>query len=209
MHLHRFIVLFLCILSPFIAADYQAKDYSHLLGMPGFNDELLQIHFKLYEGYVKNTNEIADKLKNTINPGSYDNGALRRRFGWEFDGMRLHEIYFDNLGGKKGLENTDPLFRALSDQFGSFEKWKQDFIATGMMRGVGWALLYYDPEYHRLFNVWINEHDTGHLVRGIPILVMDVFEHAYITQYKLDRAKYIEAFFNNINWETVSKRYRS
>lgn len=209
MILLRLIALFVCFLSPFLSADYQAKNYSHLLGMPGFNDELLQMHFKLYEGYIKNTNEISEKLKTTPIPNSYENGALRRRFGWEFDGMRLHEIYFDNLGGKQGFEKTDPLYKALSDQFGSFEKWKEDFIATGMMRGIGWALLYYDPECHKLFNVWINEHDTGHLVRGIPILLMDVFEHAYITQYKLDRAKYIEAFFNNINWETVSKRYRS
>jgi Fe-Mn family superoxide dismutase len=174
--------------------------------MSGFSDELLQIHFKLYEGYVKNSNDLLEKLK-MIDPSSYECGALRRRFSWEFDGMRLHELYFENLGGKKKLEKTDPLYAALEAQFESFEKWKRDFMATGMIRGVGWAVLYYDLEQNKLLNVWINEHDTGHLAGGTPILVMDVFEHAYMIQYKLDKAKYLDAFFNNVDWETVSKRY--
>ena len=76
------------------------------------------------------------------------------------------------------------------------------------MRGIGWALLYYDGEEKRLLNVWINEHDGGHLIKGIPILIMDVFEHAYMPQFGLNKLKYIEAFFNNINWEVVNARYR-
>jgi Fe-Mn family superoxide dismutase len=199
------LALFLLTSSTLLA--YSAKNYTHLLGMPGFQDELLQIHFKLYEGYVKNTNDLLEKLESAANPSSYEIGALRRRFGWEFDGMRLHELYFENLGGTKKLKKEDFLYRAIANQFGSFEKWKQDFIATGMIRGIGWALLYYDPQQDRLFNVWINEHDTGHLATGKPLLIMDVFEHAYMLQYKLDKTKYIEAFFNNIDWEEVSKRY--
>ena len=190
-------------------ASYTAKDYTRLLGMEGFSDELLQMHFKLYEGYVKNTNDLQTKLQAMGDPSSYESQALRRRFGWEFDGMRLHELYFENLGGKETLSGADPLSIALSTQFGSFERWKQDFIAAGMTRGIGWVLLYYDPAAKKLFNVWINEHDTGHLVTGIPILIMDVFEHAYMPQYKLDRGKYIEAFFNNVAWQTVSKRFSS
>lgn len=186
--------------------SYEAKDYKRLLGMSGFSNELLQIHFKLYEGYVKNSNDLLEKL-NTVEPSSYEYGALRRRFGWEFDGMRLHELYFENLGGKLKLEKTDPLYAALEAQFESFEKWKRDFLATGMIRGIGWAALYYDLEQNKLLNVWINEHDMGHLAGGTPILIMDVFEHAYMVQYKLDKAKYLEAFFNNIDWEIVSKRY--
>lgn len=200
----RIMILFLFACSGLLS--YKAHDYSSLLGMPGFSDELLQIHFKLYEGYVNNANDLLGKLE-TINPTSYECGALKRRLGWEFDGMRLHELYFDNLGGQNKLGKKNPLYLAIADQFGSFEKWKQDFIATGMIRGIGWALLYYDPEENRLFNVWINEHDTGHLATGKPLLIMDVFEHAYMVQYKLDKAKYIEAFFNNIDWEEVSKRY--
>lgn len=186
---------------------YTANDYSHLIGMPGFSDNLLQIHFKLYEGYVKNATDLLTRLK-SMEPGTYEYGALKRRFGWEFDGMRLHELYFENLGGRSPIDKTGPLYQALVSQYGSFEKWKKDFIATGTIRGIGWALLYFDKEEGSLINVWINEHDTGHLVRGTPILIMDVFEHAYMPQYGLDKAKYIEAFFNNINWDAVSSRYK-
>lgn len=136
-----------------------------------------------------------------------DYAALKRRLGWEWDGMRLHELYFDNLGGHEPLEKTSPLSQALAKEFGSFEAWKKNFIATGMIRGIGWSVLYRDRQTGRVFNVWINEHDLGHLAGGDPLLIMDVFEHAYMTQYGLDRSRYINAFFDNINWEKVSKRY--
>ncbi len=191
------------------AQDYKAKDFSHLVGMPGFSDELLQLHFKLYQGYVTNTNALIGLIKGYAdNTQAYQYQALKRRFGWEFDGMRLHELYFGNLGGKKGVEQGSALYKAIERDFGSFENWKKDFIATGLMRGVGWSILYFDPVSGRLFNAWINEHDVGHLASGEPILVMDVWEHAYITQYGLDRAKYIDAFFKNISWEVVTGRFQ-
>jgi Fe-Mn family superoxide dismutase len=174
--------------------------------MPGFSDNLLQMHFKLYEGYVKNANDLLTKLK-TMETNTYEFGALKRRLGWEFDGMRLHELYFGNLGGTAQLNQKSALYTAIVAQFGSFDKWKKDFISTGTIRGIGWALLYLDPVQGRLINVWINEHDTGHLAQGQPILIMDVFEHAYMPQYGLDKAKYIDAFFNNIDWSVVSQRY--
>jgi Fe-Mn family superoxide dismutase len=196
-----FLVLAFC--TPLLA-DYAVRDYSHLIGMPGFSDELLKMHFKLYEGYVKNGNDLLAKLKMAT---GYEYGALKRRLGWELDGMRLHELYFDNLGGNGQVDKKSALYTALNSQFGSFENWKKDFISTGSMRGIGWAILYLDPEENKLINVWINEHDVGHLAGGKPLLVMDVFEHAYMPQYGLDKAKYIEAFFNNINWAVVSSRY--
>lgn len=187
-------------------SNYVAKNYSHLLGMPGFTSHLLQMHFKLYEGYVKNGNDLLAKLK-TVDPASYEYGALKRRLGWEYDGMRLHELYFGNLGGNGMPDRESSLFSALTAQFGDFEKWKKDFIATGSMRGIGWAILYLDREQGRLVNNWINEHDVGHLAGGAPILIMDVFEHAYMPQFGLDKAKYIEAFFNNIDWKIADQRY--
>ncbi len=190
----------------FCLHSYEVKDFSHLIGMPGFSEQLLKMHFKLYEGYVKNTNDLLAKLK-TTDVNSYEYGALKRRVGWEFDGMRLHELYFSNLGGKVSLDSKSALYRALVKQFGSFENWQKDFIATGMIRGIGWALLYLDEEENRLINVWINEHDTGHLVKGGPILIMDVFEHAYMPEYGLDKMQYIKAFFANVDWKTVSERY--
>jgi Fe-Mn family superoxide dismutase len=189
---------------------YKAKDYSSLLGMPGFSDKALQAHFKLYQGYVANTNLLFNTLTalNAANKNRYPEYAeIKRRYGWEFDGMRLHEYYFENLKGQGALNTDSPLYLQLVADFGSYDKWKADFIATGAMRGIGWAVLYLDPGSGRLMNAWINEHDVGHLAGGKPILIMDVFEHAYMIDYLLDRAAYIEAFFKNINWEIVSQRY--
>ena len=189
---------------------YTVRDYSHLLKMSDFNTPLLKMHLKLYEGYVKNANDLLTKLKamsEANQANSYEYGALKRRLGWEFDGMRLHELYFENLGGKGSLDSNNSLFSAIVSQFGSFDNWKKDFIATGLIRGVGWAILYLDRTEGRLVNTWINEHDVGHLAGGIPILVMDVFEHAYIPQFGLDRSKYIEAFFKNIDWKSPQSRF--
>ncbi|HSX04056.1 MAG TPA: Fe-Mn family superoxide dismutase [Rhabdochlamydiaceae bacterium] len=185
----------------------EPKDYSRLLGMSGFNDSLLKMHFTLYQGYVKNTNLLLSVLKNISPSDQTQFGALKRRLAWEFNGVILHELYFENLGGKTILSSTDPLAQALVKSFGSVDAWKKDFIGTGMMRGIGWAVLYLDPITKRLTNLWINEHDLGHLAGGTPILIMDVFEHAYMPQYGLDRDKYIDAFFQNIDWVTVSKRF--
>jgi Fe-Mn family superoxide dismutase len=193
------------------STEYVAKDYSYLFGMPGFSDAQLKMHFQLYQGYVKNTNQLLARLKELElqdRDQTLDYGALKRRLGWEWDGMRLHELYFENLGGSEGLEKSTPLYQVLVKEFGSFEAWKKNFISTGMMRGIGWSVLYRDRQTGRVFNVWINEHDLGHLAGGDPLLVMDVFEHAYMTQYGLDRGKYINAFFDNIQWTKVAKRYQ-
>lgn len=190
--------------------EYVAKDYSYLFGMQGYNEALLKMHFQLYQGYVKNTNLLLARMKELEAQDkdlSYDYAALKRRLGWEFDGMRLHELYFENLGGDELLDKSSELYQKLSKDFGSFEAWKKNFTAVGLMRGIGWAILYRDPQTGRLINTWINEHDLGHLAGGEPILVMDVFEHAYITQYGLDRGKYISAFFDNVKWERVDKRF--
>lgn len=192
------------------AEPYVVKDYAKLTTMNGFEEKAVKLHLKLYEGYVTKTNELLAKLQSLSDgnlTASLEYGALKRRLGWEFDGMRLHELYFDQLGGNGKTDNETPLYSAISAQFGGFDRWKKDFIATGMMRGVGWAILYYDPQDGRLVNTWINEHDTGHLATGTPILIMDVFEHAYMPQWGLDRAAYINAFFNNLDWRVISNRF--
>lgn len=191
-------------------SEYQAKDYSYLFGMAGFSDALLKLHFQLYQGYVKNTNLLLARFKELDQQDkelSYDYGALKRRLSWEYNGMRLHEYYFEGFGATEPLDKASELYQKLSKDFGSYEAWKKNFIATGMMRGIGWVILYRDLQTGRLFNTWINEHDLGHLAGAEPILVMDVFEHAYITQYGLDRSKYIAAFFENIDWEKINKRF--
>lgn len=187
---------------------YKARDFSYLLGkIKGFDDKLLSMHFKLYEGYVKNTNQLIQDLKNQGDEAGLVFGALKRRFGWEYDGMRLHELYFEQLGGLKELSLESDLYQRIVKDFGGYEAWKKDFIATGMMRGIGWVVLYEDKTSNRLFNVWVSEHDAGHLVQGRLLLVMDVWEHAYITEYGLDRLKYIQAFLGALDWSIIDKRY--
>jgi superoxide dismutase, Fe-Mn family len=188
---------------------YAPQDFGKLKGMPGFSDKLLDMHFTLYQGYVKNTNLILEQLQQLAAQNQAASPAyaeLKRRLGWEFDGMRLHELYFGNLGGKEPLASDSKLRKRLEASFGSYRDWAADFKATGAMRGIGWVVLYEDPRSQRLINVWINEHDVGHLAGAQPLLVMDVFEHAYLPDYGLKRADYIEAFFKNLNWPAVEAR---
>lgn len=124
--------------------------------------------------------------------------------------MRLHEYYFENMTKNKVELNKDSAFyRKIQEDFGSWENWEKDFKSTGAMRGIGWAVLYYDPIAKKLFNTWINEHDVGHIAACPIILIMDVFEHAYMIDYGLKRADYIEAFFNAIDWNVVITRFES
>lgn len=190
---------------------YIAKDYSRLLGMEGFSETLLKNHFTLYQGYVTNTNKLIEILGQMLKEGKVGTpefSELKRRFGWEFNGMKLHEYYFENLGGKGSLEKTGKLFKKISEEFGSFEVWEKEFKGVGAMRGIGWAILYEDPLTGRLVNFWINEHDVGHPAGCTPVLILDVFEHAFMIDYGLKRADYIEAFFKNINWKVVEGRMR-
>jgi len=190
---------------------YSAKDYSNIIGMDGLSETLLKNHFTLYQGYVTNTNKLMDSLAAMLKEGKVgtpEYAELKRRMGFEFNGMRLHEYYFDNFGGKKALDKSGKLAKKLAEDFGSYEDWERDFKGVGTMRGIGWTILYQDNVTGRLFNQWINEHETGHPAGCIPILVMDVFEHAFITDYGLKRADYIAAFFQNINWGVVEGRLK-
>jgi Fe-Mn family superoxide dismutase len=188
---------------------YQAKDYTGLIGMEGFSQTLLNNHFTLYQGYVTNTNKLSDLLMAMLKEdkaGTPQYSELKRRFGFEFNGMRLHEYYFENLGGKASRDKSGALAKKLADAYGSYDAWEKDFRATGTMRGIGWVILYQDNVTGGLFNQWINEHEVGHLAGCRPILVMDVFEHAFMTDYGLKRADYIAAFFQNISWKVVEGR---
>jgi len=188
---------------------YMANDYARLIGMAGFSEDLLKNHFTLYQGYVTNTNKVLDILEQMLKDdktATPEFAELKRRFGWEFNGMRLHEYYFDNLGGTATLDVGGNLGKKLAENFGSIDAWEKDFRATGAMRGIGWTVLYQDSANGRLINFWINEHDAGHPAGCMPLLVMDVFEHAFMLDYGLKRAGYIEAFFKNIDWKVVEGR---
>jgi Fe-Mn family superoxide dismutase len=190
---------------------YTPKDFNHLIGMKGFSETLLKNHFTLYQGYVTNTNRLMDTLAAMVKDGKIgtpEYAELKRRLGFEFNGMRLHEYYFGNLGGSGVVDKASKLGKKLAEDFGSYEDWEKDFKGTGTMRGIGWAILYQDNVTGKLFNQWINEHETGHPAGCIPVLIMDVFEHAFMTDYGLKRADYIEAFFKNIDWNAVGSRLK-
>lgn len=186
---------------------YEAKNFERLLGTEGFSDVIFRNHFTLYEGYVSNVNKISDLLKSSeLGTPAYN--ELKRRFGWEWSGMRLHELYFGNMvKGGNVLDKKSPIAKKLEEDFGSLEAWEKDFRATGAMRGIGWVILTQDIESGRLFNVWINEHDGGHLTGTASLLIMDVFEHAFVLDYGTKRADYIAAFWNAIDWGVVSARF--
>lgn len=191
---------------------YTAKKWD-LSGLQGISDATLEMHFGLYEGYVKNTNLLIEQTAELRSKGE---GAgsnpkfaeLVRRMGWEFNGMRLHEYYFDNMAKKSnGALSGGTLYEALGSSYGDFETWKKDFFAVGGMRGVGWAIAFYDPGSDQITNHWVEQHQNGNLAGFIPIVVMDCWEHAFIKDYKpSDRGKYIEAFYANLNWAACESR---
>jgi Fe-Mn family superoxide dismutase len=191
---------------------YEQKNFDALLGTKGLSDALLKNHFTLYQGYVTNTNKVSDALSSLAKEGKAatpEYAELKRRFGWEWNGMRLHELYFGNMvKGGKPIDKNSNLSKKMAADFGSYENWEKDFRATGALRGIGWIVLYHDAASGHLFNTWINEHDVGHLSGATPLLIMDVFEHAYMLDYGLKKADYIEAFFKAIDWTAVGTRLK-
>jgi Fe-Mn family superoxide dismutase len=185
---------------------YVKKDFSHLLGLTGLSDQLLQNHFTLYEGYVTNTNKIIEFL-DTQEIGSPEYSELQRRLGWEWNGMRLHELYFANMTKEAAPLVDGPLKEKIVSTYGSFEAFEKGFLGTGAMRGIGWVLLVHDTEADELYNIWVNEHDMGLLASCKILLVMDVFEHAFMLDYGIKRADYLTTFMNALDWDVVNKRF--
>jgi Fe-Mn family superoxide dismutase len=197
--------------------SYQPRQFN-LSSLKGISDQTLEMHFKLYEGYVKETNNLTERITEFIKDGNVDQeempaySELTRRLGFEYNGMVLHEYYFDNLqsgGGTGDPAKTSQFLKAAEATFGSYDIWKADFVGIGKMRGVGWAICNQNPANGRISNHWITLHETGNVAGFNPILVMDVWEHAFLLDYKpAERPKYIEAFFSNIAWDTVESRLK-
>ena len=192
---------------------YKAKSFK-LSGLNGISDQTLEMHFKLYEGYVTATNTLNEQIAQLIHKHESASPAyaeLTRRLGFEYNGMVLHEYYFGNMkqNGTGAPDKSSGFTKAVEASFGSYDVWKEDFVAIGKMRGVGWAICYADPQNGRLSNHWITLHETGNVAGFTPVLVMDVWEHAFLLDYKpADRPKYIEAFFENIDWDAANSRLR-
>ena len=198
-------------MAPLATQSYTPKKFD-LAGLQGISDNTLQVHFGLYEGYVKNTNLLNDQLAEMVGAGKASGAdphfaELTRRLGFEYNGMVLHEYYFGNMTKNAGGSPTPGLQEAVAGTHGDFDTWKKDFSAIGGMRGVGWAIAYYDPHSQRISNHWITLHENGNVAGYVPLLVMDVWEHAFLLDYKpAERSKYIESFFANTDWNVVQQR---
>ncbi len=197
--------------------SYTPRQFN-LSGLNGISDKTLEMHFKLYEGYVKETNNLTERIGKFLEDGKVDQeempaySELTRRLGFEYNGMVLHEYYFENMQKQgTGDPGQSSAFRkAAEESFGSYDIWKADFASVGKMRGVGWAMCYQNPANGRISNHWITLHETGNVSGFKPVLVMDVWEHAFLLDYKpAERPKYIEAFFTNINWDVCDERLKS
>lgn len=180
--------------------------------LKGISRKSLEEHLKLYAGYVKHANlilEHIDELSKDSEKYAYELGELQRRFGFEFDGMRNHEYYFAALeGGPKPVDTNGALAKAGFEEWPSYEAWLAKFKAIALTRGIGWAVLYYDPKTKRLLNAWIDEQHLGHLTGLSPVLMLDMWEHSYVADYQPSGKKqYVEDFFENLNWEVIERNF--
>ena len=187
---------------------YKPINYDYLLGkVKGIDDNLMKIHFKLYEGLVGATNGALKYInsKNTKNMVEYS--AIQKELSLFYNGMRLHELYWGVMCGENMDKMDSNLEKDINTNFGSFNAWKSNFIQTGTIPGVGFAVLCRDKISGMLFNTWINEFNIGEIIGVDILLVMDMWEHAYIAQFGLDLTKYANVFLSNVNWSVVSKFY--
>jgi Fe-Mn family superoxide dismutase len=202
--------------NPYIA--YKVREDLKPKGLDGLSEKLIDEHWKLYKGYVTNTNllnklvwDAADADKGLNNA---EHSEIQRRLGFEYNGMVLHEYYFGALQKGSSLASSSALKLKLAEDFGGFERWKKQFVEIGKFRGVGWVVLSYDPSSKKLNNFWVTDHEVGNVAGFIPVLVMDVWEHAYVLDYGsssaagIGRDAYLDAFFRNINWDVVEERLK-
>jgi len=186
---------------------YTAQKHLKPRTLSGISDEQIDQHWGLYEEYVKNTNEILDEL-GKAESGSLHWSELKRRLGVEFNGMVLHEYYFGNLSAGRSLNPQSALGKALAERWADLHTWHHDFARTAAMRGIGWVILYHEPATGSLFNWSISDHEVSHPVGLNTILVMDVFEHAWMLGHgAVEKSKYIDAFLDNVAWEVVEQRF--
>lgn len=187
---------------------YEVQEHLKPKALARISDAQIEEHWKLYEGYVESTNELLEALA-AAETGSRQWSELKRRLAFEFDGMALHEYYFGNLAAGAALSPQSELAAALAHEWKALPSWREDFAGTAAMRGVGWVILYHDPAAARLFNWWVSEHQIGHPAGLTPILVLDVWEHAWMVDYGVSgRLRYVEAFLDNVAWSVVEQRFK-
>jgi len=190
---------------------YQEKQFD-IPELKGISKTNIEEHLKLYSGYVKNTNNILEKvseLSEDIEANQFTLTEMQRRFSFEFNGMRNHEYYFGALeGGPTDLSDDSELKTAIEKEWGSFDKWFSLFKSIAKTRGVGWVNLYYDQETNQLLNGWVDEQHLGHLNGLQPILCLDMWEHSFVADYQPSgKGQYIDDFFTNLNWQKIEESF--
>jgi superoxide dismutase, Fe-Mn family len=186
---------------------FEARTFK-IPALKGISLSNIEEHLKLYAAYVNNANLILDKistLRDDPTKNAYELAQINRHFGFEYNGMRNHEAYFTAFeGGPKPLSQNNPLAKSIAETWGSFEIWLAEFKLIALTRGVGWAMLYYDRRDSRLLNAWVDEQHLGQLQDCALILGLDMWEHAYVSDYRPSGKKnYVEDFFANLNWEVI------
>ncbi|MDE2399426.1 MAG: superoxide dismutase [Patescibacteria group bacterium] len=178
--------------------------------LKGISEENVTEHLKLYAGYINNANTILKKIEELSQDpvkNAYELAEVQRRFGFEYDGIRNHENYFELLSnGAKDISKDGDLRKMIEDTWGSYDKWLARFKTVAMSRGVGWAILYFDKKENFLMNAYVGDHELGQLSGCAPIVCLDLWEHAYIADYSPGGKKdYVEDFFINLNWGAAEK----
>lgn len=194
-----------------MAKQFEEKKFN-IPKLEGISEKAIENHLGLYAGYVKNTNTILakiDEYAKDAEANAYALGEIQRRFAFEFDGMRNHEYYFAHFeGGSTALTASGPLEKAIIEEWGDFNLWLNRFKSIALTRGVGYAMLYYDPMTKRVLNAWVDEHHQGQLTGLSPLITLDMWEHAFFIDYTpVEKSKYIEAFFANLNWQNVEQNF--
>ncbi len=189
---------------------YTVREEFKPVGLVGISDKQIEVHWKLYEGYVAQTNQLIAQLKDLREQGQGTTPLYldrRRRMAFEMCGMLVHDYYFANLKAGIADDVAKDFKKLVAGKFGSFDAWLADFKAAGTTRGVGHAICYFDPMTGDVNNHFIEMHSEGHMPGFQVLLSMDVWEHAFLMDYlPSERAKYIDAFVANINWEVVETR---
>ena len=190
---------------------YTARTFA-LPELKGLSAKQIEVHLALYQGYVKHVNLIMDKIAAYKEADAEGNAfaimEMRRRLGFEFDGMRMHEYYFEQFEGEKGGDPESALARAAAEKYGSGEGFIAHIKEVAGTRGIGWTIVYYDPTGKTLHTAWVDDHQLGQL-SGLPIiLALDMWEHAYMVDYApADKKSYVEAFLDNVNWSVIEDRF--
>lgn len=190
---------------------YTARTFD-LPQLKGLSSDQIAVHLALYEGYVKHTNLITDTIQKLRDQDADGNAfvinELRRRLGFEFDGMRMHEYYFEQFeGGARSPEAEGALMTSVTEKYGDWDGFIAHLKEVAGTRGIGWTVVYFDPAANTLHTAWVDDHQLGQL-SGLPIvLAMDMWEHAYMVDYKpADKKSYVEAFLDNVNWTVAERR---